>query len=77
MGFSVRSVRTTDHFVPKRVGFRLREFAVAVYQLNVNNAQWTTQKASLWLGDGWREFIAACNKITRKNTKKVFLEGFR
>ena len=44
---------------------------------DVNNAQWTTQKASPWLGDGWREFIAACNKITRKNTKKVFLEGFR
>ena len=31
----VRTVRTTDHIAPKRVGYRLRDFAVAVYQLNL------------------------------------------
>ena len=35
MGWSVRTVRTTDHFGPKRVGFRLCEFSVAVYHLSV------------------------------------------
>ena len=53
-GLPVRTDRTTDHIWPKRVGFRLCEFAVAVYHLIPNPSQMPmSAKAPEGRKEGW------------------------
>ena len=77
-GLPVRTDRTTDHIWPKRVGFRLCEFAVAVYHLIPNPSQmpmsakapegrkeegWSPTSAWFWRHVKWARPIRCLNCV--------------
>ena len=59
---TVRTVRTTDHIAPKRVGYRLRDFAIAVYQFST---VWPLPPLSLEFGGRIYHFAEGGSEVAR------------